>query len=82
MVSSGETNVLQKSDFQTLQHIISKAIMNKTGLPDPPVVVAFDTFLDETMYAKALRVVEMISRYQPGIELTVVRDSYLAAAIE
>ena len=56
--------------------------MNKTGLPDPPVVVAFDTFLDETMYAKALRVVEMISRYQPGIELTVVRDSYLAAAIE
>ncbi len=28
MVSSGETNLLQKSDCQTLQHIISKESIN------------------------------------------------------
>jgi len=57
-------------------------MMMKRGCRILPLFVALDTFLDETTIAKAQRVVEMLSRYQPGIELTVVRDSYLAAAKE
>jgi thiamine biosynthesis protein ThiI len=44
--------------------------------------VALDIFLDETTIARAKRVVEILAKYQPDIELTVVSDSYLAAAKE
>jgi len=57
-------------------------MMMKRGCRIIPLFVALDTFLDETTIAKAKRVVEMLAQYQPGIELVVVRDSYLAAAKE
>jgi thiamine biosynthesis protein ThiI len=55
-------------------------MMMKRGCRIVPVFVALETFLDETTIARAKRVVEELGRYQPGIELTVIRDPYLAAA--
>ena len=55
-------------------------MMMKRGCRILPLFVALDTFLDETTIARAKRVVEELSRYQPGITLTVIRDSYLAEA--
>jgi thiamine biosynthesis protein ThiI len=55
-------------------------MMMKRGCRIIPLFVALDNFLDETTLARAKRVVEVLARYQPGIELTVIRDSYLAAA--
>jgi thiamine biosynthesis protein ThiI len=55
-------------------------MMMKRGCRILPLFVSLDTFLDETSIARAKRVVETLENYQPGIELTVVSDSYLAAA--
>ena len=55
-------------------------MMMKRGCRIIPLFVALDTFLDETTIARAKRVVEQLARYQPGIELTVIADSYLANA--
>ena len=55
-------------------------MMMKRGCRIIPLYVALDTFLDETSTAKAQRVVEVLKKYQPGIELVVIHDSYLAAA--
>src|SRR5208337_1032618 len=55
-------------------------MMMKRGCRILPVFVALDTFLDETTIDRAERVVEVLAQYQPGIKLTVIRDSYLAAA--
>jgi thiamine biosynthesis protein ThiI len=55
-------------------------MMMKRGCRILPVYIALDTFLDETTLARAERVVEELARYQPGIQLTVIHDSYLAAA--
>lgn len=55
-------------------------MMMKRGCRIIPLFVALDTFLDETTIARARRVVEQLAQYQPGIELTVIPDSYLAAA--
>ncbi len=55
-------------------------MMMKRGCRIIPLFVALDEFLDETTIARAERVVEVLSRYQPGIKLVVIRDSYLAAA--
>jgi len=55
-------------------------MMMKRGCRILPVYVALDTFLDETTLARAERVVKELARYQPGIELTVIHDSYLASA--
>ena len=55
-------------------------MMMKRGCRIIPLFVALDTFLDETTIARAERVVEVLAKYQPGIRLTVIRDSYLAAA--
>jgi thiamine biosynthesis protein ThiI len=57
-------------------------MMMKRGCRIIPLFVALDIFLDETSIAKASRVVEVLAKYHPGIELTVVSDSYLAAAKE
>jgi thiamine biosynthesis protein ThiI len=54
----------------------------KKGAAGSLLFVALDTFLDETTIARAKRVVEILEKYQPGIELTVVSDSYLAVAKE
>jgi thiamine biosynthesis protein ThiI len=54
----------------------------KRGCRIIPLFVALDTFLDETTIARAKHVVEVLAKYQPGIELTVISDSYLAAAKE
>jgi thiamine biosynthesis protein ThiI len=55
-------------------------MMMKRGCRIIPLFVALDTFLDETTIARARRVVEQLAQYQPGIELTVISDSYLANA--
>lgn len=55
-------------------------MMMKRGCRIIPVFVALETFLDETTIARAKRVTDVLSQYQPGIELTVIHDSYLAAA--
>jgi len=57
-------------------------MMMKRGCRITPLFVALETFLDETTIAKAKSVVEILAQYQPGIELVVVRDSYLARAKE
>ncbi|PKG31165.1 tRNA uracil 4-sulfurtransferase ThiI, partial [Methanoregula sp.] len=55
-------------------------MMMERGCRILPLYVALDTFLDETTLARAERVVRELERYQPGIALTVIRDSYLAEA--
>ncbi|MCK9580056.1 MAG: tRNA 4-thiouridine(8) synthase ThiI [Methanoregula sp.] len=55
-------------------------MMMKRGCLILPIFVALDTFLDETTIARAERVIEVLARYQPGIRLTVIHDSYLAEA--
>jgi thiamine biosynthesis protein ThiI len=55
-------------------------MMMKRGCRILPLFISLDTFLDETTIARAQRVIEELARYQPGIELTVISDSYLAAA--
>jgi thiamine biosynthesis protein ThiI len=57
-------------------------MMMKRGCRIIPLFVTLDTFLDETTIARAKRVVEKLAKYQPGIQLTIVSDSYLAAAKE
>jgi tRNA uracil 4-sulfurtransferase len=55
-------------------------MMMKRGCRIIPLFVALDTFLDETTIARAHRVVGVLAKYQPGIELIVIRDAYQAAA--
>ncbi|PKG31253.1 tRNA uracil 4-sulfurtransferase ThiI, partial [Methanoregula sp.] len=55
-------------------------MMMKRGCRILPLFVALDTFLDETTIARAERVVQELARYQPGIRLAVIRDSYLTEA--
>jgi thiamine biosynthesis protein ThiI len=55
-------------------------MMMKRGCVIIPVFVALETFLDETVITRARRVVRVLEQYQPGIELVVIRDPYLAAA--
>ena len=55
-------------------------MMMKRGCRIVPIFVALDTFLDETVLARAERVVKVLRKYQPDIRLRVIRDPYLAAA--
>ena len=55
-------------------------MMMKRGCRIIPVFVALETFLDESVLARAERVVSVLEQYQPGIRLVVIRDRYLAAA--
>ncbi|MFA5414111.1 MAG: tRNA uracil 4-sulfurtransferase ThiI [Methanoregula sp.] len=55
-------------------------MMMKRGCRVVPLFVALDTFLDETTLAKAEQVTATLAQYQPGIDLVVVRDGYLAKA--
>ncbi|HUH79517.1 MAG TPA: tRNA uracil 4-sulfurtransferase ThiI [Methanoregula sp.] len=55
-------------------------MMMKRGCRIIPVFVAIEGFLDETVLARAQRVVQALAQYQPGIGLTVITDPYLAAA--
>jgi thiamine biosynthesis protein ThiI len=57
-------------------------MMMKRGCRIIPVFVALEEFLDETTIAKAQRVTEALAKYQPGIELVVLKDPYLARAKE
>ncbi|WP_292369643.1 tRNA uracil 4-sulfurtransferase ThiI [Methanoregula sp. UBA64] len=59
---------------------VAAYMMMKRGCKIVPVFVALDTFLDETVLARAERVVEVLRQYQPDIQLRVIHDSYLAAA--
>jgi len=55
-------------------------MMMKRGCRILPIYIALETFLDDTTLARARRVVGILSQFQPGIELTVINDGYLAAA--
>ena len=55
-------------------------MMMKRGCRIVPIFVALDTFLDETVLARAERVVGVLRKYQPDIQLRVIHDPYLAAA--
>jgi thiamine biosynthesis protein ThiI len=55
-------------------------MMMKRGCRIVPIFVALDTFLDETVLARAKRVVEVLRKYQPDIQIRVIHDPYLAAA--
>ena len=55
-------------------------MMMKRGCRIIPLYIALESYLDETNLSRAERVVGILSRYQPGIELTVIHDGYLAAA--
>ncbi len=55
-------------------------MMMKRGCTIVPIFVALDTFLDETVLARAERVVSVLRKYQPDIQLRVIHDPYLAAA--
>ena len=59
---------------------VAAYMMMKRGCKIVPIFVALDTFLDETVLARAERVVEVLRQYQPDIQLRVIHDSYLAAA--
>lgn len=56
--------------------------MMKRGCRIVPLFIALDTFLDESTISRARRVVDVLKKYQPDIELTVISDPYLAAAKE
>jgi len=55
-------------------------MMMKRGCRIIPLLVALDTFIDDSTISRARGVVEVLAQYQPGIRLTVVRDTYLATA--
>jgi len=55
-------------------------MMMKRGCKIVPIFVALEEFLDDTTLARAQRVVDVLKKFQPGIELVVIRDGYLAAA--
>jgi tRNA uracil 4-sulfurtransferase len=55
-------------------------MMMKRGCRIIPVFVALAEFLDETNLVRARNVVESLKPWQPGIELVVINDDYLARA--
>jgi thiamine biosynthesis protein ThiI len=55
-------------------------MMMKRGCRIIPLFVAIDTFLDDSVIARAERVVAVLRKYQPDIELRIIHDPYLAAA--
>lgn len=57
-------------------------MMMKRGCRIIPLFIALDSFLDESNISRARRVVDVLKKYQPDIELNVISDSYLAAAKE
>ena len=59
---------------------VAAYLMMKRGCRIFPVFVALESFLDETVLARAERVVEILRQYQPDIQLRVIHDPYLAAA--
>jgi thiamine biosynthesis protein ThiI len=61
---------------------VAAYMMMKRGCKIIPVFVALESFLDETVLARAERVVEVLRQYQPDIKLRVIHDPYLAAAKE
>jgi len=61
---------------------VAAYLMMKRGCKIIPVFVALESFLDETVLARAERVVEVLRQYQPDIKLRVIHDPYLAAAKE
>jgi thiamine biosynthesis protein ThiI len=55
-------------------------MMMKRGCRIIPVFVALSEFLDETNVARARDVIESLKPWQPGIDLVVIEDDYLARA--
>lgn len=56
---------------------VAAYLMMKRGCTIIPLYVSLDGFLDDTVLVRAEKVVESLERYQPGIRLRVVKDSYL-----
>jgi thiamine biosynthesis protein ThiI len=59
---------------------VAAYLMMKRGCRIVPLYVALEGYLDETNLARTKATVEALRRYQPEIELLVVRDGYLARA--
>lgn len=55
-------------------------MMMKRGCRVIPVYIALESFLDESTLARTRSVVRVLERYQPGTELVVIHDPYLACA--
>ena len=59
---------------------VAAYLMMKRGCRIVPIYVGLEGFLDETNLARTKATVEALRRYQPDIDLMVVRDGYLARA--
>ena len=59
---------------------VAAYLMMKRGCRIVPLYVGLEGYLNETNFARAKATVEALRRYQPDIELLVVRDGYLARA--
>ncbi|MDD4566947.1 MAG: tRNA 4-thiouridine(8) synthase ThiI [Methanoculleus chikugoensis] len=59
---------------------VAAYLMMKRGCRIVPLYVGLEGYLDETNLARTKATVEALRRYQPDIELLVVRDGYLARA--
>ena len=55
---------------------------DEARVQDHPAVLSRSIPFSTNFFARAERVVEVLAKYQPGIRLTVIRDSYLAAEQE
>jgi thiamine biosynthesis protein ThiI len=55
-------------------------MMMKRGCRIIPIYIALESFLDEKNLERCRAVVSVLQRYQPGMELLVVHDAYLACA--
>ena len=59
---------------------VAAYLMMKRGCRIVPLYVGLEGYLDETNLARTKATVEALRRYQPDIELLVVRDGYLVRA--
>ena len=59
---------------------VAAYLMMKRGCRIVPLYVGLEGYLNETNFARAKATVEALRRYQPDIELLVVRDGYLVRA--
>jgi thiamine biosynthesis protein ThiI len=59
---------------------VAAYMMMRRGCRIIPLYVGLDGFLDETNLSRTKSVIEILRKYQPEIELLVVKDSYLKEA--
>jgi thiamine biosynthesis protein ThiI len=59
---------------------VASWMMMKRGCRIIPVYIALESFLDEKSLERCRAVVSVLQRFQPGMELIVIHDAYLACA--